>query len=364
MHCKKIKVVCVVYYPGPVNMVLPVLKKITNNTTIEIVIVTTEQWKASFIFNKELIVIKNKFTMETAKKFIEKLAPDLLLISPTEHCDDITGKCEILFANIAECKGIPVIALIDHWTCYEKRFFCKELNIFCKPDYICVNDINAKNKMIDLGFKSETIVVTGNPSWDKLSTINIGKSSVKNLLLSIFIKEKVNGPIFTYMSSPIKQDGLDKYYGYDEFFVLSHIISFLQNRFRYEKPTLICLLHPRESSNKYDHLTVDNNDLSLISIKLNNEDKYGLLGFSKCFFGTISILLVEYALLGGSVLSFQPTQHQNRKVNFGYGIKTVYNTLDLYKYFDKVISIKQNAQYKFKASEKVVHQMLTCMGAV
>jgi hypothetical protein len=195
--------------------------------------------------------------------------------------------------------SIPSVAVIEHWSWYNKRFETKAGHIF--PDYIILNDSYAMTEAINDGLPKSRLKVLGNPYLESLCLKNF--NSFRN---STDLKSKYCLPtdkrIIIFISEELCntfKKGTDDYLGYDEFGVLNDLKSVLS-----PLDHLVLKLHPEEDFHKYDSF-IDEKTSVIGGCSLQD-----LISITDIFVGMASMLLLEVALFRCDVISYRPNSRK------------------------------------------------------
>lgn len=277
--------------PGGLRALLPVFHEYSGKKTLHI----TSNLK-NLLLNIdseiEFKILPNQLsTIDSDKELIN--SGSKLLLSGTSVTNSPGGQIENNLRLSAKRLGIPSISIVDHWTNYSARFSSESntpLNAL--PDFICIPDNRAYREMIQEGFPKEILLVTGQPAFDKLTTevrdgVKTRRAYIRNLL---HIGDSVN--VVGFASEPVAID-----YGnlrnYNEQEVLADTIKVTES---IGMKTII-RPHPRESIEKFSKHQI------IVSDQINSYDYVAACDF---IVGMTSILLIEAALIGKPVCSFQP----------------------------------------------------------
>ena len=194
---------------------------------------------------------------------------------------------------------IPSVAVIEHWSWYNKRFETKAGHIF--PDYIILNDSFAMTEAINDGLPKSRLKVLGNPYLESLCITEIDSRPISSNFktkhhlptdkrIIIFISEE--------LCNTFKRE-TDDYLGYDEFGVLNDLKSIVS-----PSDHLILKLHPEEDFNKYDSF-IDEKTSVIRECSLQE-----LISIADVFVGMASMLLLEIALFRANVISYRPNSRK------------------------------------------------------
>lgn len=320
------RVLAVANHPGAANAIVPVLLRLKRAKAEVLVLVSPLAEAICTEASIAVETVKSFFTVEAAEEVIKRFSPDFILLGTSEPEDPLLGRLEAVCAAAAKKMNIASVSVLDYWTGYRDRFSLnsrQELDAL--PDRICVMDTKAKDTMISDGFPPEKIYLTGNPHWDKLEAISRNLAAVdRKKLRGVFgIEESTTMVLF--ISQPLSDRRFLKH-AYTESDVLSDILSILSGR---QEAVLCIKVHPRQNPEDFSWVegVLGKNRVKIISG--NTYDLYHLGLAADNVIGMYSMLLVEYALLGIPVISYQPVSGNDRLVELGYRIDTVFSLAEL-----------------------------------
>lgn len=278
----------------------------------------------------------------------------------------IDDKLPLEIARAAQCAGLPVIHLLDHWSHYVERLQTDNLPKLL-PDIYTVMDEIAYKEAISAGIPDDVLEITGHPSLstlidehqeflkysDREHLERLGFSSRKTLI--VFISE----PIEQYAGTCYVPDRA----GYNEKTVLRRLSNGLQ-RFA-DDIQLAIVPHPREDANGLlNAWNLCKGSLEGTLLKLPKGRQ--ALFLAEGVIGMNSILMHEAWLLGQPVLSFQPWDSPENIINIlrKEGVLHIMNKEDgqstILEFLGQVrrkkgqIAYRPELQFHKNASERVV----------
>lgn len=271
--------------PGSANAVLSVTKELLKRGEI-IKCVLGSKSREIFLSQKIDSINGDELSKKQLQKIFQK--DDFKFFLAGASIGKTIDKKLLLFCKE---KNIPVMYVLDFWSNYWQRFSDKEKDLKFLPDYICVMDKNAKKEMIKEGFKENDIKITGNPYFDSFIS-NIGK-----------IRE--NKKRILFISAPLASDAKNYKksvsFGYSENRVLKDILDTL-SEFDQDL-NLVIRLHPRDEKKKYSEF-IKNARMAISYDNIRNIKKS--LSRSGLIIGMNSVILLQAALAGKRVISYQP----------------------------------------------------------
>ena len=188
--------------------------------------------------------------------------------------------------EIAGKRGIPTVSFVDFWTNYAARFKQNRL-----PDHIMVVDRRMKKEMVAEGFPSEKFVVVGDPRFDAQPSYSS-------------FRPRCGKPTVLFVDQPLKKlivAGWHKNYGYDELVVFRHLLEALE-KMRFDGKILIKFHPATRDLRKYDKIGKDFK-IRLAFVRSGSENA---VKSADLIFGATSAFLLEAALAGKIVVSYQP----------------------------------------------------------
>ena len=347
------KVLSVCNYPGSVNALLPVLNALgkSNNS---VYVITSHYNHTKFKRTRfKARYLDAPISLELSFEVLNTFKPNILLAGTSEPEDQEVGRVESIFINAAKKNSIPSVAILDFWSKYRERFSLSSENALdALPNKICVMDEKAKNEMIIKGFSEELIIVTGNPHWDKFRLIRkrLDKINLEQIKKTKGIKK--NQRIMLFISQPLSERDNDKL-GYTELDVLKDIIKLIKQDPTLQDVELWIKPHPRDTISKYDSLMSKKNQCQLHLIT-DEIDIYTLGLVADFIVGIFSMLLVEYALLGMDVVSYQPVKSTKNLITLGGRIPLVRKLRELKENLFIQQSKSVSMSMDFNATDKVL----------
>ena len=348
------KILSVSNHPGGVNALIPVLDSL-NNAGNCVHVITSRRNRATFKQSRyKLKYVETPISINSSLDVLRTIKPDLLLTGTSEPEDKEVGRIESVFIHAAKTKSITSITILDFWSKYRERFSLTSENALdALPDKICVMDQKAKNEMIINGFSEKSISVTGNPHWDQFRHIR-NKLNKKNptQLKSIFGIKK-NQRIMVFISQPLSERNYSKL-EYTELDVLKDIIKLIKHDPNLQVIELWIKPHPRDTLSKYDSLI---SKKKLVQLRLigNEINVYDLGLVADFIIGMFSMLLVEYALLGFHVLSYQPVKNSKNLIVLGFGIPMVRKSANIGECLSKPVNIINSID--FNATDEILKEI-------
>lgn len=283
---KKPKIFVAAQDPGGWKAIWPVVQKLKKKFLIKIFL--------------------EKLPEKTLIELFKKEKPDLVFTA-TSLGDSIEKK----IIKVARVQKIKTVSLIDFWSSYKLRFG-KYL-----PDYILVIDEIMKKEMAREGFDPQKLVITGSPCFDA------------------FKAAKRKGKFITFFSQPFSELGINS--DYNEMQVFEDLVAVLEKL----RPgtSLKIKFHPREKKLKKFDKIIKKSILDCSIVKTGAED---LIKKSKLVLGMNSVALFQAAMMGKTVLSYQPNlKGLDPLISNRFGLSTVvYKKKDLAPAFKKMISVR------------------------
>lgn len=291
-HAKKILLSA--FDIGGGNAVFPVAEKILKDKKSPILLMIGGPSKEIFKKKRIKFIDVDSLQFGDLKKLVIDFQPDFLISGTSAG---LTFDKKIL--DDLKKIGTKSIYILDYWANYWQRFSSEKKDFRYLPDMICVMDEKAKTEMLEEGFDSRTIFVTGNPYFDYFQKNITKRSEIKSQIL--------------FLSQPISEkEGVS----YDEFTAIEGVLKVLRAGDFPHDFSVIIRPHPRENSEKFGRY---------IDSKIKIDDKTSvekLLSKSGLVIGMTSMVLFQAAIAGKRVISYQPnlkTKDFSMKGEFGIG---------------------------------------------
>lgn len=210
---------------------------------------------------------------------------------------------DALFWRAAAARGIPTIALVDHWVNYAERFSIEE-PFDALPDVVAVMDEVTAQRLRELGCPAERVRVSGQPYFDELAAEGaaVGREEARRELgietdrtVVVFASE----PQARYSGSSPEHPG---YLGYTE----HDVLALLRRSLAEAAPDaiLIVKLHPLEDSHAF-HELADGAGAPAVRV-LRTYPPTHLISAADVVVGMTSVFQLESAVMGIPTLSLRP----------------------------------------------------------
>lgn len=210
--------------------------------------------------------------MEALTEIKRRIGTDNLDLLITGTSWGRTAELEAI--KVCKSVGIPVVSILDYWCNYKSRFLLG--NQYIMPDFYFVPDNYALCEAVKDGIPEDIIRVVGQPGLDTFVNHVIQPSNENRAI---------------FLSQPLSVL-YDLRLGYNELTAFPQVISACQ-RAGY---TVDVKFHPKEGlifRNKYKNIEV-------------NGDLYEILPHYKVLIGMSTMGLLQYALAGMPIISFEP----------------------------------------------------------
>jgi hypothetical protein len=215
---------------------------------------------------------------------------------------------ELRAIGLAKAHGLPSLTLLDFWSNYCLRF-TNAAGQLLLPDKIAVMDELARSEMIEKGFSPASLVVTGQPAFDRLAKAKSSITPQRRQTLRKDAGVRKTGFLILFISQPFadiygNDDATKRALGFREQDVLSQCCQTLSELSRQLATpiTLAIRPHPREHAEKFQAIE----DGSFRTTVWITPDQLEAVLSVDLVLGMNSILLYEAALMGCPVISFQP----------------------------------------------------------
>lgn len=306
-------------------------------------LITSEEMLALFDTRGIKIIESKDIDSEAAAiNLLKEISPAAVVCGTTRYQGP-----ERLLITAARRLRIRSIVLLDEWFNYYLRFQGIEGELSYLPDIICCQDEQARQEAAAEGIPPDRLFVTGSPSLSIL-TFKAEKFLTEPPVVPDIIKDKAR-PVITFLhethsvdygSKPGESGLLGKFIGYTEHTVRQNIFDALRKIG--ENCTVVEKLHPSYPGNELTPL----GDGVVEWITVPNTDLLPLLWHSDLVVGMRSMALLEAAILGCSVVSYQPHLIGPQlctavRLNL---IKSIYDKNELYHWLKENISIKSKSE--------------------
>ena len=281
--------------PGGSNAIISVANALVNNTDFVVKNYVNKNgvniWRNSNVDFEFLDDWSHSRISETFSQF----KPDFILCGTSENC-----KLEKNIWQMAKKNDLVSAAIIDHWR-FQKEHFLYEGSLF-SPDYIFAIDEETKTELLGLGIKPKSIIITGQPYFETISSFKDNMSFYEFCLCNNFHTER---KIITFASDTVEKScpGL----GYNEKTILELFLSNLSSIKKdiLNQYQLIIKLHPKEDGNELEQIISDEYKSILPVTIIKNVDSKKLVYHSDIVVGMFTMLLLESYLMNKKTLSIQ-----------------------------------------------------------
>jgi hypothetical protein len=321
------KVLFFSYQRGSANCLVPLYKRIKSDERFLVHLYGGAQ--AGEKYNEEHVPYKNldAADLQLITALLKKEKPDIIVTGTSDNVE------RLLWQVGAELK-IKTVAILDHWTNYQKRFLQNDTLVF--PDVVCVMDKFAKNEMEDLGFPIEKIKVTGQPNFQVIL------EDARKLTITQkeqFRKKygKKGFPMIVFAPDPINQEKFEVY-GYTQTSILENILQVIGGRF-----PLLVKLHPANSDMSIFQKYKKEHKITIIE----NMSEGDVIEGADIILGMFSMFLVEAVLRKKPIISIQiGLKGKDPFVLSRKGlVTTIVNQKDLDKALEECIATENYNQY-------------------
>lgn len=268
--------------PGGANAIVSVVKKCIANGD-EAVIILGGVAQAIFHDAGLDFISQETLTRNQLKNLLHDKTFDFFLSGTS-----IGETIDKILLELCKKEKIPTVCVLDSWVNYWMRFSITH-NLEAVPDYICVMDELARREMLAENFPAERIIVTGNPFFDSF--------------IDGIDQEKEDAERILFISQPLKHAetmGAARL-SYDEYSVLNDLVSIFDQIGQEKRKQVVIRLHPREEKGKFDKI-VNRSGFCYDTIL----DIKSSISFSGLVIGMNSMALIQAALAGKKVISYQP----------------------------------------------------------
>lgn len=312
--------------PGGARAILPVLEWLRSEGHPVAVLTSGPATKiARHEFTAlPLVALRDGVSLKACTGLLKSWGVEVLLSASGAY-----NRIEHTARRAAKNNGIPVVALLDTWWFYRKRFertFGRREPESSWPDHICAIDEKTKSDLQQLGYPPEAITVTGAPNLEKTLQLTRGASRRgKSLRRRLGIKPTT--PCVVFFSEPTQESrryssvrtkhaagepdgpsGLDcRPLDMAKLVLASMEQACRSNR----RVTMMVKPHPAEDPNALHRWAASVKPCRVDVIFCPDADRVELFALGDAFFGLTSISLLEASLTGKPVVSAQVGKHQS-----------------------------------------------------
>lgn len=258
---------------------------------------------------------------------IAREQPDAILMATSAHYGASSRHVLEHSIAVAARNRVPTLALVDIPMNELARFsdLYDEHNTFHSrpadnpngmfaflPDLIA-SDAVAYHRMLQQGFPTEKLVITGNPAFDDLGTLARRSDEERSLARKVM---GVNDRQFVIVyASDIKADLVNLGWGFADKECMDSLCKGIVSSARAQDIVLVLRKHPRELQSNFDELCKQaaSYDLQLRTSAYNT--RRDVLG-SDLAVSIVSTVLIEATLLGKDALSLQPNPERAAKDDY------------------------------------------------
>ncbi len=156
----KLKVLIVARDAGPANALGPVARTLIQAGCVRVSLAGYRYAESAFQHHDlPLLGVEDDDQPDAADRLLDREQPSFLLTGTSMKVirDNALWKG-------ARARGIPSLAVLDHWGNYWQRFTENgQARFGCLPDRIAVMDESVHQAMVNAGCPPEKLVVTGQP---------------------------------------------------------------------------------------------------------------------------------------------------------------------------------------------------------
>ncbi|MDD4979788.1 MAG: hypothetical protein PHC54_00750 [Candidatus Omnitrophica bacterium] len=331
---------------GGARNLSPLLLYIQNKGFIPLLATSEEMLTLFDTRGIKVIESKDINSEAAAVNLLKEISPIAIVCGTTRYHSP-----ERLLIIAARKLGIRSIVILDEWFNYYFRFQKEDGELSYLPDIICCQDEKARNEAAAEGIPLDRLFITGNPSLS-IFTFDAEKFLTTPPAPPDFIQDKPK-PIIAflhethsvdYSSSPGESGLLGQFIGYTEHTVRQDIFDALRKIGK--SCTVIEKLHPSYQRGELAPL----GDGVVGWLTILKADLLSLLWHSDLVVGMRSMALLEAAILGCLVVSYQPHLIGPQlctavRLNI---IKSIYDKNNLYDW------LKENISGELKNERKVI----------
>lgn len=271
-----------------------------------------------------LVALRDSTSLKACTGLLESLGVEVLLSASGAY-----NRIEHTARRAAKNNEIPVVALLDTWWFYRKRFertFGRREPESSWPDHICAIDEKTRSDMQRLGYPPEAITVTGAPNLEK--TLQRTRGAIrrrKSLRRRLGIDPTT--PCAVFFSEPAQESrkfssGRTKHAAGEPdgpsgllcqpLDMAKLVLASMEQACRSnQRATMMVKPHPAEDPNALHRWAASVKPWRVDVIFCPDADRVDLFALGDAFFGLTSISLLEASLTGKPVVSVQVGKHHS-----------------------------------------------------
>ena len=188
------RILGVIHDPGACGMLLPVFRELS-----------CTHGKNFFLYASPFVKNRLSSNQISFKEIESDLAQDRLesVFSASQPDIVLTGtswgsQLEQRVRNLAGLRKIKSVTVVDYWASYLERWEGRDLPVDQIQDEICVIDDFMKKEMIENGFPSNQIYVTGHPYFEEL-TLKAKPHSFSSIGKVLLLSEPLRDPFSSHL---------------------------------------------------------------------------------------------------------------------------------------------------------------------
>lgn len=339
----KNKVLAVAWHPGGANALLPVMRNLKREN-VEILAVGRDYARNAFVSAGFSDMAPTRFTERDFDRLIDIHKPNVVLTGTSVQDDtnrEVPEQRVVLSAGKVQ---VPSISVLDFWLGYTERFSdFGTSNLRYLPTAIAVMDLIASDAMMQKGFPTDKLVVTGNPNFDSLVSAKSSFTEDDRIKVRRDLGIPPEKKVTLFASQPIYAT-FGKKYGYDEKDALWEMLN-AASAIKDKEHTLLVKVHPREDKTEIERI-VRGRGVSAVVDQVYDTRK-ALLA-SDIVISPFSTVLIESSYLGMPSISLQPGLNtEDPLVTNGLGV-----TFPIYKKGD-IMPVLRELVYKEEYREEM-----------
>jgi hypothetical protein len=288
---------------GAANALGPVARALMAQNDIEVSILADPPARSTFLqYGLPRRSLSVDFQRGPAHLLLDAVRPDHLLTGTSWEAT-LDGE---LWGTARE-RGIPSLAVLDHWCNYAERFTGADgARYGCMPDRVAVMDDTAYRAMVGTGSPPDRLIVTGHPGFDELSTCDtVALRAEARFALEIAPQTKLI--VFASQPHATADEALGHSPGYTEEDALRLLLDSLDCFNSVHPLVTIVKLHPIEGPERLQVVVGCRKGRDVQILK--EFPSRQLIAASDVVVGMTSIFLLEAAVLGRPVVSLQPRRY-------------------------------------------------------
>ncbi len=284
---------------GGISVLLPVAEVLRKTEQISFLFATEQRYaeRVRSVVGKNMVVVNSIPSLQQASALLDSFVPSAVICGTTRY-----ESIDRVLTVEARKRGVWSVGVLDEWSNYRRRFENERGELIYLPDKLAIMDDLARQEALAEGLPESLLAITGHPALTRMAG-DISRSGIEYAVPSC-IARYPGHIVITFLSEELWANftgagSMGEPLGFDERVVLRDIID---EAGRLDQPVLIVnKLHP--SSDREE--TVEQFGAVVVAT-VKTASLHLLLRHSAMAIGMISVALIEAAMIGTPIASYQP----------------------------------------------------------